>query len=151
MSRRRRRVLAWTIVAAAIGTGCSAPSTAAVAPTSPTTTATSTPAVSRLLEPAAFAAAVNDPRTVTIDVHVPFAGAVAGTDLFVPYDQIRAQTDRLPTDRSTPLAIYCRSGRMSAAAAPVLAALGYRNIVELAGGVDAWQASGRPLLQQPPK
>lgn len=134
-------------IAVGILTGCSSASTGAAGPTSPTTSAS---AVSRL-KPTAFAAAVSNPRTVTINVHIPFAGAIAGTDPFIPYDQIRAQAARLPADRSTPLAIYCRSGRMSAAAAHVPAALGYRNIVELGGGMDAWQASGRPLLQQPPQ
>ena len=40
------------------------------------------------------------------------------------------------------MAIYCRSGTMSAAAAPVLAELGYDDIVELDGGMVAWTASG---------
>lgn len=157
MSRLRRWSLAWMAVAVGILAGCSSGSTTAAGPprTTPTTAETTTingaPAASRLLAPPAFAAAVNDPRTVAINVHVPFAGALPGTDLFIPYDQIRAQAAQLPAGRSTPLAIYCRSGRMSSAAAPVLAALGYRNIVELGGGMDAWQSSGRSLLQQPPK
>ena len=60
------------------------------------------------------------------------------------FDQIAESSD-LPADRSTPLAIYCRSGNMSAAAVNDLEALGFNDIVELEGGFNAWVASGRPL------
>jgi rhodanese-related sulfurtransferase len=35
---------------------------------------------------------------------------------------------------------------MSAAAAPVLAGLGFTDIVELRGGMQAWVADGRSLI-----
>lgn len=105
---------------------------------------------SRLLEPAAFARAVQEPDRITINVHVPFEGALAGTDLFIPYDRIRQYQSRLPSDTSTPIAVYCRSGRMSAGAAVTLSDLGYFDVVELDGGMDAWEASGRSLLSRAP-
>ncbi len=101
---------------------------------------------SSLLDPTAFAAAMKQPRTVVIDVHVPFEGKLNNGDLMIPYDQIAQYADELPADRSTPLAIYCRSGNMSAIAAPVLAAMGYTDIVELRGGMQAWVADGRDLI-----
>ncbi len=79
-----------------------------------------------------------------------FEGAIPGTDLMVAYDRVRTDLARLPANRSTPLAIYCRSGRMSAIAARELATLGYTDIVELDGGMDAWTASGRRLLSRAP-
>lgn len=82
---------------------------------------------------------------VTINVHTPDEGSIAGTDLTIPFDQI-ASSDQLPKDRSTPLAVYCRSGNMSADAVDDLEALGYTDIVELAGGFNAWTAAGRPLV-----
>jgi rhodanese-related sulfurtransferase len=104
---------------------------------------------STLVDPAAFAAAVAQPGTVTIDVHIPFEGKLSGTDLVIPYNQIAQQAAELPANRGTTLAIYCRSGNMSAIAAPALAALGYTHIIELKGGMQAWQASGRTLLTTP--
>lgn len=97
------------------------------------------------LGPAAFAAAVAEPGRVTVNVHVPDEGRIAGTDLVLPYDQVRARTAELPADRTTPLAVYCRTGRMSAEAVAVLTELGYTDVVELAGGMQAWQSAGRPL------
>lgn len=107
------------------------------------------PASSRLLAPQAFAAAVGEQRRLTVNVHVPFEGDLPGTDLSIPYDQVRAASSRLPEARDTPLAVYCRTGRMSALAVRDLTVLGYTDVVELAGGMQAWQQAGRPVLPSP--
>lgn len=101
-----------------------------------------------LLSPDAFAVATARPERVTVDVHVPFEGTLPHTDLAVPYTEVAAAVSRgvLPADRSTPIAVYCRSGPMSAEAAATLSRLGYRDVVDLAGGMRAWSASGRPVL-----
>lgn len=100
---------------------------------------------SRLVGPDGFAAAIQEPDRITINVHVPFEGDIPGTDVSIPFDQIASQTSKLPADRSAPLAIYCRSGPMSTTAAAELAKLGFRDVVELRGGMRAWRESGRPL------
>ncbi|MGV0580615.1 rhodanese-like domain-containing protein [Mycolicibacterium elephantis] len=107
---------------------------------------TSTASAARLVDPGEFAAAVAEPERLTVNVHVPFEGDIPGTDLSIPFDQIAAQADRLPADRDTPLAIYCRSGPMSTVAAQALRDLGYTDVVELRGGMRAWQAEGRPIV-----
>ena len=102
-------------------------------------------APSKLVDPAAFAARMAEPGVVTINVHTPDEGSIAVSDLMIPFDEI-ATSSELPEDTSTPLAIYCRSGNMSAEAAVDLRALGYDDITELDGGFDAWVADGRVLL-----
>ena len=109
----------------------------------PTTSASNPPSV--LVEPAAFEARIAQPDVVTINVHVPNEGSIAGTDLTIPYNTISTST-QLPANKATPLAVYCRRGNMSAKAVVDLQALGYTNVVELAGGFNAWSASGRPLV-----
>lgn len=104
--------------------------------------------LARLLAPDEFADAVAEPGRVTINVHVPFEGDIAGTDLSIRYDRVRAARDRLPAT-DTPLAIYCRSGSMSREAAHVLSAMGFRDVVELDGGMQAWSDEGRRLLRRP--
>ena len=99
----------------------------------------------RLAGPAAFAKSVAQKKTVTINVHVPDEGSIAGTDLWIPFDRVAASRARLPARKTTKLAVYCRSGSMSAIAVRQLARLGYSNIVELRGGMVAWKASGRRL------
>ena len=100
----------------------------------------------RLIGPDEFATAIGESDRTTINVHVPFEGDIAGTDLSIPFDRIAEQADQLPTDRGAPIALYCRTGPMSATAAEALKSLGYTDVVELKGGMKAWQASGRPLV-----
>jgi len=96
----------------------------------------------RLLDAGRFAAAVREPGVVTVNVHVPYEGEMTGTDRFIAYNRIAPRGRGLPS-RSTRLAIYCRTGRMSVIAARSLSRLGYRNVVELRGGMQAWERSGR--------
>lgn len=97
------------------------------------------------VSPLEFERAIAGGERVMINVHVPYEGEIAGTDLSIPFDQIEAQSGLLPSDRSIPLAVYCRSDRMSAIAAQSLSRLGYDDIVELDGGMHAWEQSGRAL------
>lgn len=115
---------------------------------SSSSTSFDTDASPALVAPDEFAARIEAPGVVTINVHVPDEGSIAGTDLTIPFDEISQSSD-LPVDRDTPLAVYCRSDNMSAAAVDDLVTLGYTDIVELDGGFDAWEASGRPLEPAP--
>jgi hypothetical protein len=102
----------------------------------------------RLVDPAGFAVALTDLEATVINVHVPYEGEIAGTDLFMRFDSIDRAA--LPSDRNAPVLIYCRSGTMSADAAVTLAAMGYTNIVELDGGMNAWRTSGRRVEMDQP-
>lgn len=99
-----------------------------------------------LVAPAEFAAVVADEDVVTVNVHVPDEGTIPGTDAAIPFDRIATSVDELPQERSTQLAVYCRTGRMSAEAVQELIGLGYTDVVELRGGMEAWTADGRELL-----
>ncbi|MET3806379.1 rhodanese-related sulfurtransferase [Nakamurella sp. UYEF19] len=134
----------------ALSTGVTRATTATDAMGTPMSAAATTGApVSTLVDPARFAAAIAAPGTVTIDVHIPFEGRIAGTDDTIPYDEIAEQAAKLPADHNTELAIYCRTGSMSAIAAVTLASLGYHHVVELHGGMQAWETAGRTLLSTP--
>lgn len=68
------------------------------------------PAGARIVGPDKLAAVMAESGRVTINVHVPYEGDIAGTDLSIPFDQITELGDLLPQQRSTPLAIYCHTG-----------------------------------------
>jgi rhodanese-related sulfurtransferase len=83
-----------------------------------------------------------------INVKTPYMGEIDGTDLYIPYDQLKARASELPGDKNAKVLVYCRSGGESAVAAQTLLDLGYKNIWNLNGGMDAWTASGRKTVQK---
>ena len=83
---------------------------------------------------------------LSINVHIPYEGEIAGTDLFIPFDEVEQNLSKLPSDKGTKIVVYCRSGRMSAISAEVLVGLGYTNVWNLKGGMAEWQREGYPLI-----
>jgi len=81
-----------------------------------------------------------------INVHIPYQGELPQTNLFIPFNKIEQNLDRLPTDKSAEIVVYCRSGRMSAIAAKTLVKLGYTHVSNLKRGMRGWQQAGYPLL-----
>ncbi len=77
-----------------------------------------------------------------MDVHIPEQTHIAGTDAFIPYNQIKRYADRLPKDKSTKIVVYCRTGPMSFPAIKALYELGYTNVYYLEGGLMAWKRAG---------
>lgn len=83
-----------------------------------------------------------------INVHVPYDGEIEGTDLFVPFDEIELNLDKLPVEKGAKLVIYCRSGGMSAIATRTLVNLGYTDVWNLDGGMIAWEDGGHLLADR---
>jgi glyoxylase-like metal-dependent hydrolase (beta-lactamase superfamily II)/rhodanese-related sulfurtransferase len=95
------------------------------------------------IEPSAFAERVRS-GLQTIDVRRdpewstgPLAGAVHLT-----LNRLLASLDDL--DRERAVGVYCKSGYRSAIAGSLLQRSGFKEVVNLAGGIDAWSAAGLP-------
>jgi rhodanese-related sulfurtransferase len=83
-----------------------------------------------------------------VNVKTPYIGEIDGTDLYIPYDQLKARAAALPQAKTAKILVYCRSGAESKEAAQTLLDLGYTNVWNLDGGMNAWTSSGRQLVQK---
>ncbi len=83
-----------------------------------------------------------------VNVKTPYIGEIDGTDLYIPYDQLAARASELPQTKSAKVLVYCRSGAESLEAVKTLLGMGYTNVWNLDGGMNAWTASGRTLVQK---
>ena len=86
---------------------------------------------------------------VMVNVHTPYMGEIADTDIFIPSADIEKNLDKLPKDKGAKLVIYCRTGMMSTPTSELLVKLGFANVFNLIGGMNAWTAKQFPLLNNP--
>lgn len=93
-----------------------------------------------------FVGMLNHKDFVLINVHIPYAGEIPGTDLFIPYNAIDQNKEKLPGDKDATVVLYCRTGRMSEIAAEELVRMGYTRVLHFYGGMREWERSGRSLL-----
>ncbi|MCC6619911.1 MAG: molybdopterin-synthase adenylyltransferase MoeB [Deltaproteobacteria bacterium] len=92
-----------------------------------------------------------DPHLLVIDVREPDEqdnGVVRGARL-VPRGFLEQRIEQIEPRRDAPIALYCAGGTRSAMSALSLAALGYSDVVSLAGGIGAWSRAGFELDHPP--
>ncbi|MBS3086100.1 rhodanese-like domain-containing protein [Candidatus Pacearchaeota archaeon] len=99
------------------------------------------------LSPSEFEKVIQNEGVFLLNVHTPYQGQIDGTDEIIEdWENIEKYMDKLPKDTSIPIAVYCRSGRMSEAVAEDLKEMGYQKIYDLDGGMNAWEESGRKII-----
>jgi rhodanese-related sulfurtransferase len=91
---------------------------------------------------------MDDKDFLLINVHIPYDGEIDGTDLFIPFNEISDNLEKLPADKSSKIVVYCRSGSMSATASKELAQIGYSNILNLPGGMRDWKENGFTVINK---
>ena len=100
------------------------------------------------LTPQAFAEVlITDQDRTLVDVRTPAeyaAGHIAGASNidFYEADFLEQFQD---FDQDQPLAIYCRSGGRSGQALQALQAAGFSDVVDLSGGIMAWENAGQEV------
>ncbi len=99
-----------------------------------------------LLPPEEFEKIIQNESVFLLNVHTPYEGKINGTDEIIEdWENMNKYMEKLPMDMSVPIAVYCRSGRMSAEASKELKEMGYK-VYELDGGMNAWEKSGRKII-----
>jgi rhodanese-related sulfurtransferase len=96
-----------------------------------------------------FAELIANTSVVVLDVRTAEEFKAGHLERAINFDQnegdfVEKAKAQLPKDRT--IAIYCRSGRRSASAASKLADEGYK-LVNLKGGIMAWQGKGKQVIK----
>ena len=89
---------------------------------------------------------INQKDAVVIDVREPgeFEQSHILNARNVPLGEIEARIKELERFKTKPVIVSCATGNRSGSAASVLRKHGFANVVNLAGGVAAWQQAGLP-------
>jgi len=95
-----------------------------------------------------FANMMEQKDFILINVHVPYYGEIAQTDLLVPFNAIEQHKKDLPQDKNAKIIIYCMMGPMGDIAAEKLASMGYTRVSNFQGGMMAWTQTGRHLQRR---
>ena len=69
----------------------------------------------------------------------------------IPYDSLEYRMDELPSDTTSEIYFFCRSGRRSGIATLYLRSKGYVNSFNVEGGIIAWQEAGFPVVSGLPE
>lgn len=103
----------------------------------------------QLVDSLDFSRLAKEENNFLLDVHIPEQTHIPGTDAFIPYNEISQNLDKLPQDKSTSILVYCRSGSMSKTASKEIADLGYTNVYDLKGGINAYKESNTEVIITP--
>ena len=147
---RRSVTAALAVAAVAAISGCSAGAPAS-GPTPSGTPASSSPspATGRHLAVGDFSAALSEHGTIVLDVRTPAEYASGhlpdAQNIDIQGTDFGARVAAL--DKGATYAVYCHSGRRSAAAVEQMAAAGLTHLFDLTGGITAWQSMGRPVVR----
>ena len=85
---------------------------------------------------------LEDKDFTMINVHIPWQGDIAQTDLRLAYDQIEQNLNQLPAEKDAKIVVYCLTSGMAKKAVATLLSQGYTNIWMLEGGTTAWLEAG---------
>lgn len=148
MRLAHRSALAALLAAVALAlAGCGGSSSeGAAAPAATETTAVASGSVT-LVSPQQAADEIAAGDVEVIDVRTPeeyAEGHLEGATLIDFYAaDFAAQLDRL--DPAQSYVVYCRSGNRSGQATALMAAKGFADVLDVDGGVLAWESAGLPL------
>ncbi|MXN93149.1 rhodanese-like domain-containing protein [Flavobacterium sp. Sd200] len=100
-----------------------------------------------LIKPVAFEKEMISHKGQIIDVRTPKefqSGYINGAVNMHIYDKNFSQ--RLDSlDKTKTVYVYCKAGGRSAEAVEILKLKGFAHVVELDGGMDAWNEAGKPV------
>lgn len=101
----------------------------------------------QLVDPNGFEKTITENKGQLIDVRTPKeyqSGHLKGAkNLHIYEKNFTEEVDKL--DKTKPVYVYCKAGGRSAEAVEILQQKGFKKIVELDGGIDAWNDNKKPV------
>jgi len=96
-----------------------------------------TPEAKKMIDAGALVIDVRD-RSVSAAAHLPNA-------LLIPSEVLAARIAKVEADVTRPMVVYCGDGsRLGPDATATLNQAGYKNAVNLKGGIEGWRSAGLP-------
>jgi rhodanese-related sulfurtransferase len=80
-------------------------------------------------------------KAIVIDVRTPAEwqqGVISGADLFIDYNSPAFKQQLANLDKSKTYIVYCRSGGRSAGASQLMIDSGFKNVINMQGGITSW-------------
>ena len=90
-----------------------------------------------------FVIEATDAHLIDVRTEAEVAQGMIDGAVHIPLHLLPLRATDVPQDK--PVIIYCRSGARSAQACAYMAAQGFPNMHNLAGGIMSWARSGNPL------
>jgi rhodanese-related sulfurtransferase len=106
--------------------------------------------VTQVLSPEDFQREVSAVNRVLLDVRTPeeYAGGHLQDARNIDFNGADFARDIESLDRNAPYAVYCRSGNRSGKVVAEMRTLGFTNVIDLRGGVLAWEREGRTVCTE---
>ncbi|WP_018867156.1 MULTISPECIES: rhodanese-like domain-containing protein [unclassified Thioalkalivibrio] len=104
----------------------------------------------RSLSPAEAVRVINQDDALVLDVREDSevaAGRIGGAK-HIPLGSLKKRMGDIEKYKDKPVVVYCRSGNRSASAAQQLTAAGFEDVVNLQGGIQAWQSANMPIKKK---
>ena len=102
------------------------------------------------LAPDAYQAALQATQNVQlVDVRTPDeyrSGYIAGA-VNINFNSADFAQQMARLDKEKPLMVYCAVGGRSGKAAAKLTQMGFKNVTDLEGGMNAWKAANKPVIK----
>lgn len=97
-----------------------------------------------------FAQYITESGVQLLDVRTPEefeSGHLAGAIMIDFRAEGFVEKAKAQLKKDQPVALYCRSGKRSHSAAELLLKAGFKELVELDGGILAWQEAGKEVVE----
>ena len=88
-------------------------------------------------------------KAIVIDVRTPAEwqeGVIDGATVFIDFKGSNFKQEIAKLDKSKTYVVYCRSGGRSAGASQVMIDSGFKNVINMEGGIMSW---GGKLVKKP--